>query len=240
MYGLRILICDDDETIIKQLQDYICEFFRKNEAEEPVIATYGSGDDLLEHEKEADIAFLDVEMPGRSGIATGSYLKNHNPHILLFIVTSYPDYLDDAMRVQVFRYLSKPIDKSRLFRNLKDALQIFNTEKNPIPVETSAGIVTVPSNEIVCVEAIARKTFLYTASEQYRTVQPLNSWRCLLKYPYFYSPHRSYIINMFYVSQVQKDKIVLKRDLEPIEAYLTRRKYREFRDTYLTFMESVR
>lgn len=237
---MRILICDDDITIIQQLQDYICEFFQNNEAVIPDIATYNSGDELLKHEKEADIAFLDVEMPGLSGIATGSYLKNHNPHILLFIVTSYPDYLDDAMRVQVFRYLSKPIDKSRLFRNLKDALRIYNTEKNPIPVETSAGIVTVPSNEIVCVEAIARKTFLYTSTRQYRTVQPLNSWRCLLKYPYFYSPHRSYIINMFYVSQVQKDKIILTCDSGPVEAYLTRRKYREFRDTYLTFMESVR
>ena len=237
---MRILICDDDETIIKQLRDYICEFFQNSEAAMPDIAAYSSGDDLLAHEKEADIAFLDVEMPGRSGIATGAYLKNHNPHIMLFIVTSYPDYLDDAMRVQVFRYLSKPIDKLRLFRNLKDAIRIYHTEKNPIPVETPAGIVTVPGNEIVCVEAIARKTFLYTSNEQYRTVQPLAAWRCLLKYPYFYSPHRSYIINMFYVSQVQKDKIILSRDSAPVEAYLTRRKYREFRDTYLTFMESVR
>ena len=237
---MRILICDDDEAVIKQLRDYIFEFFQSSEAVMPDIAAYSSGDDLIAHEKEADIAFLDVEMPGRSGITTGVYLKQQNPHIMLFIVTSYPDYLDDAMRVQVFRYLSKPIDKSRLFRNLKDALRIYNTEKKPIPVETSAGIVTVLSNEIVCVEAIARKTFLYTSTRQYRTVQPLNSWRCLLKYPYFYSPHRSYIINMFYVSQVQKDKIVLNCDSGPVEAYLTRRNYREFRDTYLTFMESVR
>lgn len=109
---MRILFCDDNAEILKQLACYVSDFFKKYGSGQPEFASYTSGDALLKSEKQADIAFLDVEMPGTSGISVGAQLKELNPHIKIFIVTSYPDYLDEAMRFQVFRYLSKPIDKT--------------------------------------------------------------------------------------------------------------------------------
>lgn len=69
--------------------------------------------------------FLDVEMPGFDGIYVGNELKKQNDSVIIFIVTSYLEYLDAAMRFHVFRYLSKPIDKQRLFQNLDDALELY-------------------------------------------------------------------------------------------------------------------
>ena len=102
---MRIVFCDDDIEILNQLQRYVSEFFRGLGSTMPEFAFYESGDELLEHETSLDIAFLDVEMPGRSGIYVGAILKKINPQAKIFIVTSYPDYLDEAMRFQVFRYL---------------------------------------------------------------------------------------------------------------------------------------
>ena len=115
----------------------------------PEFACYHSGDSLLETESRADIAFLDVEMPGVSGIHVGKKLKELNPNIKIFIVTSYPDYLDEAMRFQVFRYLSKPIDKNRLFRNLKDAIYQYNMESKEYPITTCDGIFVRRAEEII-------------------------------------------------------------------------------------------
>lgn len=125
---MRILICDDNPQMVEILKNYLLEYFGNNSKFEPEFAIYGSGDQLLEKEKNADIAFLDVEMPGISGIHVGAKLKEYNPYVKIFIVTSHPDYLDEAMRYKVFRYLSKPIDKARLFRNLKDALYQYAIE----------------------------------------------------------------------------------------------------------------
>ncbi len=122
---MRILICDDNEAIVRQLQGYIREFFGTLGGKLPELGVYDSGEALLARETRADMAFLDVEMPGVSGIHIGAKLKERNPYIKIFIVTAYPDYLDEAMHFQVFRYLSKPIDKNRLFRNLKDAISQF-------------------------------------------------------------------------------------------------------------------
>ena len=47
------------------------------------------------------------------------------------------------MRFQVFRYLSKPIDKNRLFRNLKDAVYQYNMESREFPIVTNEGVLFV-------------------------------------------------------------------------------------------------
>ena len=65
---MRIVFCDDNIEILNQLQRYVSEFFRGLGSTMPEFASYASGDELLKHETSLDIAFLDVEMPGRSGI----------------------------------------------------------------------------------------------------------------------------------------------------------------------------
>ena len=86
---MRILFCDDDERILAQLKRYTREFFADIGGVQPEFAAYGSGDELLANETHADIAFFDVEMPGRSGIKTGAALKENNPRIIIFIVLKY-------------------------------------------------------------------------------------------------------------------------------------------------------
>lgn len=63
-------------------------------------------------------------MQGVNGIYVGSELKKQNENTIIFIVTSYMEYLDDAMRFQVFRYLSKPLDSQRFFRNMDDDVML--------------------------------------------------------------------------------------------------------------------
>lgn len=237
---MRILFCDDDLKILEQLQKYVREFFEDVGGPLPEFASYSSGDELLINETRADIAFLDVEMPGRSGIKASSILKENNPRVLIFIVTSYPYYLDEAMRAQVFRFLDKPIDKNRLLRNLKDALYKYNMETKEIPVETSLGIELLKADEIVCVEVASRKTLLYLINSTIQTNQSVDYWRKRLDLPCFYSSHRGVIINMRYVSRIGKDVILLKCKSFSKEVYLARRKYKEFKDLYLLYLESTK
>ena len=237
---MRILFCDDDNRILNQLQKYVREYFTDIGGIQPEFAAYGSADALLVNETYADIAFLDVEMPGLSGIKAGAALKEKNPRLLIFIVTSYPDYLDEALRENVFRFLSKPIDKNRLFRNLKDALYKYNMETKEIPVEIESGIELLKADDIVCVEVAQRKTFLYTIDSIIQTSQSVEHWRNKLDLPCFYSSHRGVIINMRYVSKVGKDVVTLKYRNKTKEVYLARRKYTEFKDLYLLYFESTK
>lgn len=237
---MRIIFCDDDPVILNQIQNYVKEFFDNIGHTDLEFAAYHSGDAMIQKESRADIAFLDVEMPGVSGIYIGAKLKERNPQIKIFIVTAYPDYLDEAMRFQVFRYLSKPIDKTRLFRNLKDAIYAYNIETCEFPISTIDGIFVRRAEEIICVEIVDRKTIIHTMGEKLVSSKNMEYWRKTLTLPCFYSTHRSYIINMRFVYSIGKDNVILKSPNCQIEAFLSRRKYTHFKDTYLMYLESTK
>lgn len=65
---MRIAICDDDPLIIKELQQYIKQYFRKHHLSCPDILSFSNGDALLSGTTEKDIIFLDVKMPDLNGI----------------------------------------------------------------------------------------------------------------------------------------------------------------------------
>ncbi len=234
---MRILICDDDLLVHEQLKKYIQDFFRNNDLKCPNIVSYDSGEVLLADKGQKDIVFLDVEMPGISGIFTGKELKKQNTDMIIFIITSYIEYLDEAMRFHVFRYLTKPIDKQRLFRNLKDAIRLYHNLTAKLPVETKKGVSCVPISDIIYVEAKDRKVIVHTLNTAFESVHNIQYWAETLTNPCFFQSHRSYIVNMQYVNSFDHTLIYLLD--KQYTAYLTRRKYTQFKDAYLLFMESL-
>ena len=129
---MRIVICDDDPKIVEQISKLVNSWFAEKKATLPAVDVFFSGDKLLEDKEKKDIVFLDVEMPGLDGIYTGKKLLEENKQVIIIVITSYSEYLDDTMRMNVFRYLSKPLDTQRFKRNLEDAVNAFfsKEEKN--------------------------------------------------------------------------------------------------------------
>lgn len=84
-----IAICDDDTLFTEQLSSYLKQFFKRNNLTCPDFLIFDSGESLLANTDKKDIVFLDIEMPGLSGIATGPGIKKTKLEIIIFIVTSY-------------------------------------------------------------------------------------------------------------------------------------------------------
>ena len=234
---MRIIFCDSNIEQLNQLQNYVREYFNALIVTRPEFAAYTRVDKLLANESFADIAFLDLEVAGRNGIYAEAQLKKLNPRIKIFIIAAYPDYLDEAMRLQSFCYLSNPIDKNRLFYNLKEAVYQYGTDTIKIPVSTSTGITMLSADHIVCVELLQRKTIIYTLDGQFNSTESMEFWRNVLRLPCFYSTYRSFIINMQYVYEIQRSSVVLKYGSQIKETYLAKRKYSEFTDAYMRYLE---
>ena len=177
---IRTIIVDDEYPTRQELATIL-----SNISDIEIVAQCAIGQELLDYLQNStvDIVFLDIEMPGLNGIYVGNELKNKNPNIIIFIVTSYSEYLDDAMRFHVFRYLSKPVDPNRLFRNLKDAIELYNTTVTKIPIETKNGVYTVPASDIVFAETHGHKTIIHTLKQDYESIHSMRHWLEVLKMP---------------------------------------------------------
>lgn len=235
---MRILICDDDTLIISQLNKFILEYFERNSLKVPAIAHFSSGEELLADTEEKDILFLDVEMPGLNGIYVGNELKQTHPNLIIIIVTSYIEYLDEAMRFHVFRYLSKPLDKKRLFRNIKDALKLYNDTNIKIPIETKDGIHTSYVSDIISIESQGRKVIVHTTTKDFFSVHNMQYWVNHLPKQLFFQSHRSFLINFEHVTDFNHSLIYLYNN--QFTAYLTRRKFTLFKENYLLYLEGSR
>lgn len=235
---MRILICDDDILTISQLSNYILDFFQKYHADAPEILTFTDGEALPQDNGNKDIVFLDIEMPGLNGIYVGQELKKGNVNTIIFVVTSFAEYLDEAMRFHVFRYLSKPLEQQRLFRNMKDAVRLYSSLTSAFPVETKNGIHTVLTSQIIIVEAVSRKVFIHTTQACYESIHTMEEWFKRLPTGSFFRSHRSYIVNFAYVTHFDHSTINLCHN--QFRAYLTRRKYTAFKEAYFLYLESTR
>ena len=176
-------------------------------------------------------------MPGMNGIYVGNELKKSNPAVIIFIVTSYSEYLDEAMRFHVFRYLSKPLEQQRFFRNMQDAVNLYHTSTLLIPVETKNGVHAISATDIIVVEATERKVMVYTVQKKLRVCTKYGVLAGYTPKKLFFQTHRSFIINLGHITDFDHTLIHLTNQLT---AYLTRRKYRTFKDAYLLYLESMR
>ena len=106
---MKILIADDEvfqHVEIHDAVERVCGegaensyFYAKNAAEALAVC----------NENEIDVAFLDINMPGKNGIALASELKEKHPGVNIVMVTAYGEYALDALRLFVSAYLMKPV-----------------------------------------------------------------------------------------------------------------------------------
>lgn len=235
---MRILICDDDALIIEQLEKYIRAYFEDYGVKCPELVCFADGESLLADEGDKDIVFLDIEMPSMNGIYVGNEIKKANSNAIIFIITSYSEYLDEAMRFRVFRYLSKPLDQQRFFRNMKDAVNLYHTITFKIPIETKQGVHTLPATSVIAVEARGRKVIVHTTLRDFESVHNMQYWLNCLPKNCFFQTHRSFIVNFEHVTDF--DHTLVHMADSQFHAYLTRRKYSKFKESYLLYLESTR
>jgi DNA-binding NtrC family response regulator len=103
--NLKILILDDEKQFTEELSDY----FQASTFETFQANTVAEGKELLKHQ-EVDLLFLDVRLPGASGLDILKEVRLKYPGMLVVIVSAHVDMeiVNQAIREGAFDYLRKP------------------------------------------------------------------------------------------------------------------------------------
>lgn len=193
-------------------------------------------------ENTPDVVLLDIEMPGVNGLNIASRIGNRAE---IVFITAYEKYAIDAIRLTAFDYLLKPIDENDLVKcmtRLEEKLQqkkrapaavALNSAFDKIAVPTQEGVHFLNIKDIVRVEAESNYTIFHFADKRKLTAsKTLKQVEEALDGYSFFRPHKSYIINLQYISRYVRGEggFVIMTDGSEVE--VSRNKKKEFLELF--------
>ena len=238
---IKVLVCDDSIKITEQVSKLICNFEQKYKMEFEVWIE-NSSEFILTKPEQFDIAIVDVEMPGISGLHLSKKLKSINPDIIIIVLTSFQSYLDSAMKIHVFRYLSKPIDKNRFYLNLKDALNEYRLISKTITIVNNDEVHLIKTKDILYIENQKYGSIICTKRGNFRTNKKPKELSLIIAQEHcFVHSHNSIIVNLQNVIDFDKKNIVLrKNENELVTTYISQRKYSDFKKAFFSFAGGIK
>lgn len=165
----------------------------------------------------ADVLFLDVEMPGMSGLEFLEQLSGFRFEVIF--TTAYDTYTLDALRLSAVDYLLKPISNEDLkdsIERLKNRLARKPTPpvieqtgsrftQTRLPLSTSEGIYLIEKGNVIRVEAMSNYcTFYMNDNRKIVVSKTLKAYETLLSDDHFMRVNRSSIVNLNYISRYRR------------------------------------
>lgn len=181
-----------------------------------------SGVEMIKKERPR-LIFLDIEMPGHSGLEILDFVSKEEYEFEIIFTTAYSEYAIQAIQLAAIDYLLKPVSsskvkaavekalsfmgKSSINKRLEELKSVFTSnefKKIGLPVED--GVRFVNFTDIIALQADGMYTTLFLVGDEKVVIsKPLKYFEeALNKVKNFYRPHRSYIINLSFITKYRK------------------------------------
>ncbi len=229
----EVAICDDILPICEEVRRLVSEQLLKRDIDVR-IHTYTSGQALMSAEIVFDILFLDIDLKGENGLEIAASYPNKNETRIIFL-TSHVEEMPNGYKVKAFRFLTKPINQEYFEEALFSAISDMKQD-NRFIVTDMDGEYIIRASEIYYLESKQRSTDIRTKEKFARCGLSIKEMKQELDAVRFYSPHRSYIVNMSYIQSFGKDIVVMKNG-EKIS--VSRLKMKQFKEKFYEYLRST-
>lgn len=219
---LKALIVDDEYPARMELRFQLSNF--------PDVEIIGEATNAREALRlisalDYDVIFLDVQMPGMTGVELVKQLKGKEPMPKVVFVTAYENYAVPAFEMRAVDYLLKPFEPERLADTIQRLREMTSDGASPAaasekPAEDEEGSqkkhagltflltekddkqIPLPLNEIVYIFSEGYNVFVQTANDRLLTRYTLQELTERLPTNQFFRSHRSYLVNIFQVKEI--------------------------------------
>ncbi|WP_276840018.1 LytTR family DNA-binding domain-containing protein [Anaerovibrio lipolyticus] len=213
---LRTVIVDDEQPICDDIA-YLLEAHPDIE----VVATFQQSQQALAYlqQNPCDLLFLDIKMPGMSGLEFAECLSTLKLNVMIIFVTAYEEYALPAFETSAVAYLTKPLGQARLTKALKKVRSLFSLVENnestgrtvpaveahhyhPISVQKGEALIPVQQRDILLAYVKEKLVFLRTKDGDFQLSMTLAELEELLDPELFLRVHRQYIVNTEAIAKV--------------------------------------
>ena len=223
----RALIADDETHLAHYLRDQLLKLWPELE----VVAIARNGDEAAAQiaALRPDIAFLDIQMPGLTGLEVAAGIEGATRVVF---VTAYDEYAVTAFDAEALDYVLKPVTADRLARTIARlhralapresepepdahlaralrALQAGAPAPSPLRwIRASQGELThqVDVAKVLFFHADDKYTCVRTADAEYLIRTPIVELAAQLDAQQFWQVHRSTIVNLAHLAGTRRDE----------------------------------
>lgn len=169
---------------------------------------------LVDH--AIDVLFLDIEMPDLSGLELLATVKNL-PNIVL--TTNHPEHAVEAFEYEVVDFLTKPVYLVRLNKALdriRAQQEPENDNREDFFVRSEARYVRVPFDDLLYVKTLDDYVILQLGKEKHIVHSTLSKMERRLPDARFQKVHRSYLVNLSKITDVEDTTLAIDRHVIPV------------------------
>lgn len=213
------LILEDEPLLAEQLRDKLALLWPELE----IVGMPAEGREALRlaREAEPDIAFLDIRLPGMSGLEVAAALPAHTRVVF---VTAYDEFAVEAFRAAAVDYLLKPVSDERLAATIKRLQREGNQNREELLAllqQVGAGAapswlqwiraglgdttVLVPVDEVVYFRADAKYTSVMTREREHHVRRAISQLESQLDPGKFWRIHRGIIVRVDQIASASRD-----------------------------------
>lgn len=233
---MRIAICDDENIWINYIEEYIEKI--KEIYKEIEYDVFTSGEELLSQyndENLYNVIILDIEMKELSGIDTANAIREKDPSIIIFFLTSHKEYVYECFRPSPMNFWEKPLKYEIFKEDIMRAYKRIEKSYTYLKIIDSRKRIRLKCNCIIYIENKERKSWIYTTNGVYKTNKLLSELIKQLDENTFVRVYKSFIINLNYVHIIGENELTLYDS--NVKIPISRTYKRELIDKYINSKE---
>lgn len=231
---IQIVLVDDEQIQLDYMRQLV-EAAAKSLSIQVSVQHFLSEESFLfalDDHPEWDLAFLDIEMHELNGMEVARIVREKSPQLALVFATAFAEYAVEGYEVQALDYLLKPINPDKVKRVLARFLSTQPEEARFIIVDIDGEPLRIELDSILYVEANKREVVVRLVDDAYNVRMSLSEFANLLDNR-FITTHRSYYVNIEYISQLLKQDVQLTNgEMIPLSRRLAKETQAAFIEFY--------
>lgn len=234
----NIAICDDDTTFLKLLKEKI-EDYCKSQNLSAEVMEYSSGETLLKacNKTKFSLIFLDIEMPGMSGIEVASSLYSTAQNTEIIFLSGFEDYVYESIKYKPLRFIRKGYINQELPEALEAFYGIIKSSESNYPFSTKEGTIIWKVEDIQYIEVYQHYVYVHSSDQSIKVRGSLDTYEKTFQKWGFIRIHKSYLVSYKHIYAINPTEVILTGQMK---LPLSRRKNEEVKEKFVEYTRSLK